>query len=79
MHSSRMRTAHSLPYMGGLPDRDPQTETPLDRDPPPPGQRPLRQRPPWTKTPWTETESPCEQTNTCENITFAKFGDGKYR
>ena len=30
-------------------DRDPQTETPLDREPP--GQRPPGQRPPWTETP----------------------------
>ena len=41
MHSSRMRTARSLPYggslSGGLPNRDPlaktpRTETPMDRD-----------------------------------------------
>ena len=39
MHSSRMRTAHSLLY-GGLADRDP------------PGKRPPGQRPhPWTETP----------------------------
>ena len=65
MHSSRTRTTHSLPYRGGLPEQRPQTETPLDRDPP--GQRPpwtessSRQRhlldrdPHWTETPWTET------------------------
>ena len=57
MHSSRMRTTHTLLY-GGLPDRDlpgqrpPWTETPLDRDPwaeipldrDPPGQRPPREQ-----------------------------------
>ena len=32
MHSSRMRTTRSLPYGGGLRDRDPWAETP-------PGQR----------------------------------------
>ena len=32
MHSSRMRTARSLLYRGGLPDRDPSGQTPpLDR------------------------------------------------
>ena len=62
MHSSRMRTARSLPY-GGLLDKDPPPEQrPLDRDPSPsgPGQRPPGQRlprptldrdPPWTETP----------------------------
>ena len=59
MHSSRMRTACSLPYMGvsARGDRDPRTEilwtqTPLDRDPldrDPPRQRPLN------GDPWTET------------------------
>ena len=61
MHSSRMRTARSLPYGRGSLSSEvsvtetprqkhpwtetPQTETPLDRDPP--GQRPLL----WTETP----------------------------
>ena len=45
MHSSRMRTARTLPY-GCLPDRDP---LPLDRDHP--GQR----HPPWTETPPGQT------------------------
>ena len=40
MHSSRMRTAHTLMYRGSPSGR-----------PQPPGQRPL----PWTDTPWTET------------------------
>ena len=46
MYSSRMRTARSLPYGGGLPNRDPLDRDPpgqrppLDRDPLPPGQRP---------------------------------------
>ena len=72
MHSSRMRTARSLPYRGGLHDRDP-----LDRDPSPrerpPGQKPPRQRPPGQRyprqrppglrlpgmeTPWTGTDLP---------------------
>ena len=52
MYSSRMLTACSLQY-GGLPDRDPWTETPLDRDS-------LLDRHPRTETPmdrdsWTET------------------------
>ena len=58
MHSSRMRTARSLPYGGfclvvsvwGLS----LTETTLDRDHPgqrPPGQRPPGQRPPLTEIP----------------------------
>ena len=39
MHSSRMPTARTLPY-GGLPDRDPlRTETLLDKDLRPHGQR----------------------------------------
>ena len=64
MHSSRMRTAHSLQYRGSLSRGVCLTETPLDRDPldrDPPGQRPpwscdlwcmLEQRPP----PWTESQ-----------------------
>ena len=36
MHSSSMRTTHSLPW-GGLPDRYPPGQRPPDRDPP--GQR----------------------------------------
>ena len=37
---------------GGLPDRDPQTETPWTENPP--GQRPsLDRKPPWTETPLT--------------------------
>ena len=57
MHSSRMRTTHSLPY-GGLPDRDPLPgQRPLDRDPPP-GQRthPLDRDPSpgQRSTTWTE-------------------------
>ena len=58
MHSSRMRTARSLPY-GGIS----MTETPpLDlpwRDCPP--RQSLRPPP------------PCGQTDTCENITFTNF------
>ena len=55
MHSSRMRTTHSLPY-GGVP----WTETPtlLDRDPTPPGQRPPlpgQRPPPLDRDPWRET------------------------
>ena len=76
MHSSRMRTDRSLPYGGSLPDIDPWTETPLDRDPP--GQRtpltetPLTETPTRQRTSWTETghvtcdacwdtDPPCEQ------------------
>ena len=62
MHSSRMRTAHSLPYRersvsGGseTPDRDPPwTKIPLYRDPigqRPPDKDPPIQRPRWTETP----------------------------
>ena len=64
MHSSRMCTARSLPY-GGFSARGvsltetPWKETPLDRDAP------------WAEPPLTET--PCGQTSTCENITFANF------
>ena len=48
MHSSRMRTARSLLYVRGLPDRDaPWIETLRTEAP--------RQRPPWTKNHWTET------------------------
>ena len=68
MHSSRMRTARPLPY-GGLPDRDPPGQRPLQTETPPGrrphGQRPPRQRPPDrdppdtdpppTEIPWTET------------------------
>ena len=60
MHSSRMRTARTLPY-GGFPDRDPPgqrppwTETPLDRDTP-------GQRPPWTKNPVPNDNS---EANSC--------------
>ena len=61
MHSSRMCTAHMLPYEG-LPDR----ETPWTETLPPSRQRPPRQKTPWTETPgqrhpmdidplWTET------------------------
>ena len=61
MHSSRMRTARSLPYWGGL--HDSMTETPLDRGPP--GQRPPRTEIPWDVTPWDviplDREPPCEQ------------------
>ena len=46
MHTSRMRTARSLPYRGGLSLR--RAGSPWQR---PPGQRPPRQRPPWTETP----------------------------
>ena len=47
LHSSRVRTARSLPY-GGFRDRDPPTWT---EAPPTPGQRP----PPWTETSlWTD-------------------------
>ena len=58
MHSSRMRTACSLPYGGGLClKRSPRPRPPGQRSPDrdPSGQRPSRQRPPWTETPWTET------------------------
>ena len=74
MHSSRMRTACSLPYGGSLSrgvsltethldkgplDRDPLDRDPLDRDP-------SEQRP---RSPlWT---------NTCENITFTNFVCGR--
>ena len=68
MHSSRMRTACTLPY-GCLPDRDPPSpwiETTLDRDTPHGQRHPLARRTPWiemgpldrdsqTKTPWIET------------------------
>ena len=40
-----------------------------DREPP--GRDPPGQRPPWTDTP------PRGQTNTCENITFTNFVDGR--
>ena len=68
----------------------PLAETLPDRDPPeqrPPRQRPPGQRPtPWTETlpgqrpPWTETETPCGQTDTYENITFANSfaGDNNF-
>ena len=51
MHSSRMHTAHSLPYKGGggSPDRDP-PETLLGRDPPP-----WTAIPPWTDKPPVKT------------------------
>ena len=58
-----MSTARTLPY-GGLTDRDPCTDTPLDRDPPwtenLPGQR---TPPPRTeiKPPWTENPSPSDR------------------
>ena len=71
MHSSRMRTARSLPYGGQRPPwteipwtKTPWAETPLDRDPP------------WMETPQTETETetrPHGHTDTCGNITFANF------
>ena len=47
MHSSRMRTARSLPYGGGLPNRPPGTD--------PPGQRPPGQGPPPDRDPPGET------------------------
>ena len=55
MHSIRTHTAHSLPYGGCLPDRDPPGQKPHCTEPPPlpprtenpPGQRP----PPRTETP----------------------------
>ena len=50
MHSSRMRTARSLPY-GGVVSV---TETPqTDRDPPQ-----QTETPPTDRDPWTETETP---------------------
>ena len=45
MHSSRMRTAHTLLYGVWAVSL---TENPL-------GKEPSRQRPPWTETQWTET------------------------
>ena len=62
MHSSRMRTARSLPYRGGLNrnwmDRDsPAQRPPLNRDPlwkETPGPR-CPDRKPQTETRWTET------------------------
>ena len=70
MHSSRMRTARSLPY-GGLLDRDPHwTETPrerpldrdpLDRDPldrDPLDRNPLGQKPPRDPTPLQRPNPP---------------------
>ena len=56
MHSSRMRTAHSLHYMGEgaiLLDRDPPGQRPPRRDPwtEMPRQRPPGQKPPWIETP----------------------------
>ena len=70
------------PWTETPPDRDPciLDRDPLDRDPLDriPGQRPLGQGPTKTETPKTETETlPCEQTNTCENITFATFVCGR--
>ena len=76
MHSSRMRTVRTLPYVTPA-----WTETPL------PGQRPpaLDTGPPppaWTETTRTETlpgqspppdREPHEKTDTCENITFANL------
>ena len=54
MHSSRMHTAHCLPY-GGLPDRDqPSTETPLDREP-------LERDHPWTGTPLARDPHPSDK------------------
>ena len=52
-----MHTTRSLPYRGGLLNRDPSwTETPLDRDPPPPRQRlPCTETPSGQRSPWTET------------------------
>ena len=86
MHSSRMCTAHLLPYGGSLPrgylpDRDP------------PGQRPSGERPPSGQGPTPLTDPPTDrdaplrqrarsttaphpthgQTDSCENITFANF------
>ena len=59
MHSSRMRTARSLPYLwgslsGGLPGQRPWTETPRTETPrteTPPDRDPPGQRPPRTETP----------------------------
>ena len=71
MHSSRMRTARTLPY-GGLPP----TKTPLRQRPPwtrpPPLDRPtpwtethtLHRDLPWAETPWTETLPESHQTET---------------
>ena len=79
MHSSRMRTAHSGPY--GL-SSWPGPPSPLVHRPPgqrppgqgPPGRDPLDRDPPEQKAP-----PPCGQTNTCENLTFAKFLSGRQK
>ena len=66
MHSSRMRSARSLPY-GGIS----LTETPPDRDPP--GQRlPLDRSPPPPNRP--DRDPPVNRiTDRCKNITFPQL------
>ena len=87
MHSSRMCTARSLPYGGGLPDRDPPGQRPPRQIPPGqkhpdrdlPGQRPLGQKPLGQRPPghvicdacW-DRGLLCGQTNNCENITLPR-------
>ena len=74
MHSSRMHTTRSLPYMG-LPDRDRlDRDPPLDRDPqwtetlPPLDRDHPRQRPLWIEDP------PVNRiTDRCKNITFPQL------
>ena len=68
MHSSRMRTARTLPYSRGLPGRDPLRQRPPgQRTPPqrtpPPDREPLRQRPPGQRPPGqrTPTETPLDR------------------
>ena len=71
MHSSRMLTAHLLPYwwglcLGGLPNRDPPGQRPPRQRPPrwsPPGQRPLLpwQRPPTPLDRDPPTETPLDR------------------
>ena len=67
MHSSRMRTARSLPFGGSPSQRPPRTETPPDRDhpgtettawdrDPPKRDHPGTETTPWDRDPpWTET------------------------
>ena len=51
MHSSRMRTAHSLPYGVSMTETPPDRDSPLTETAPPPDRDSI----PWTETPWTET------------------------
>ena len=80
MHSRRMRTARSLPYLGISLDRDPPGQTPIRTETPwtetSPGQRPPEQRSPRQRDPLDRYHPPpgyvtAAKTLPCPKTSFA--------